>query len=482
MNVGLLIGGETAPAAEHTWFERKSPIAGGPTTRAAAAQKTDAIRAVDAASAAFPTWSTLAPTARRAILNRAADQLEARKAEFVDVVMNETGASKHWGSLQAKLGADMLREAASMCTQIKGEVLGSDKPGYTSLIVRKPAGVCLAIAPWNGPVVLGVRAIAMPLACGNTVVLKTSEVSPATQHLIGQMLRDAGLPEGVLNVLSVAPADNPEIIETLIAHPAVRRVNFTGSSRVGRIIGEMAGRHLKQVILELGGKAPFIVLADADLDAAVVAASSGSFMHNGQICMSTERIILVDSIADEFVAKMVAKAATFRTGDPSKTDYEQGSMVDAKSTDRVRGMIDDATSKGAKLLIGGEVQGSYMTAAVLDHVSSNMRLYGEESFGPVVAVIRVRDADEAMKVANDSEYGLAGVIFTKDVTKALGMARRLDLGAIHINGSSVQDEAHVPWGGVKNSGYGCFAGAIGIHEFTDAVWVTIEESGQQYSI
>ena len=480
MDSALLIGRDDLAGSGDRWFERRSPLASGTTTRAAAAQKEDGIRAVETAAAAFPAWSRLAPTARRDILNHAADAMEARAEEFVDVVTSETGASAAWGRFNGRLGAHMMREAAAMCTQIKGDTLGSDKPGCTSLIFRKPAGVVLSIAPWNGPVILGVRAIGMPLACGNTVVLKSSEYSPGTQRLIGDILRDAGLPDGVLNIVSVHAPDNAEVVEAMIAHPAVRRVTFTGSSRVGRVIGEMAGRHLKPVVLELGGKAPFIVLEDADLDDAVAAAAFGAFMHNGQICMSTERLILVDAIADAFVEKMTAKAGSLRSGDPTTGDFELGSMIEASSTSRVRGMIDDAVAKGAKLLTGGDVDGSFMSAAVIDGVGPDMKLYREESFGPVVSVIRVADAEEAVRVANDSDYGLAGAIFTKDVTKALNMARRIDLGAIHINGPSVQDEAHVPLGGVKNSGYGRFAGEAGIHEFTDICWVTIEEKGSQH--
>ncbi|WP_235811729.1 aldehyde dehydrogenase family protein, partial [Pseudomonas syringae] len=286
LDVPLLIGGQSCPARDGRTFERCNPVTGEVVSRVAAATVEDADAAVAAAHAAFPAWAALAPNERRSRLLRAAEQLQARSAEFI-AAAGETGAMANWYGFNVHLAANMLREAAAMTTQINGEIIPSDVPGSFAMALRQPCGVVLGIAPWNAPVILATRAIAMPLACGNTVVLKASEISPAVHRLIGQVLQDAGLGDGVVNVICNAPADAAVIVERLIANPAVRRVNFTGSTHVGRIVGELSARHLKPALLELGGKAPFLVLDDADLDAAVEAAAFGAYFNQGQICMST---------------------------------------------------------------------------------------------------------------------------------------------------------------------------------------------------
>jgi acyl-CoA reductase-like NAD-dependent aldehyde dehydrogenase len=376
----------------------------------------------------------------------------------------------------------MLREAASMTTQIAGEVIPSDKPGCIAMAVRQPAGVVLSIAPWNAPVILGVRALALPLACGNTVILKASEICPGTHRLIAECLRDAGLPPGVLNVITNAPEDAPTLIEALIAHPAVRRINFTGSTRVGRIIAQIAAKYLKPALLELGGKAPLVVLDDADIDAAVAAAAFGAFMNQGQICMSTERIVLDQSIADAFIAKFAAKAETLVAGDPRHGNTPLGSLIGIEAAARLQGLIKDAVGKGARVVAGGKIEGTLMSATVLDHVTSSMRIYDEESFGPVVAVVRVDGVDEAVRIANDTEYGLSAAVFGRDIARAFNVAKRIESGICHVNGPTLHDEAQMPFGGVKASGYGRFGGKAGIAEFTELRWITIETSPQHYPI
>src|SRR5579859_5472916 len=291
-DVKLLIAGRDTPAAKSATFDRLNPISGEVATRAAAASAADAKAAADAAAAAFPKWAALGPSARRSLLNKAADLLESRAGQFAAILSTETGATGGWGHFNVHLAAGMLREAAAMTTQISGEVIPSDVPGSLAMGIRQPAGVVLGIAPWNAPIILAVRAIALPLACGNTVVLKGSEVCPGTHGLIIEVLQEAGLPKGVVNFVTNAPADAGAVVEALIAHPKVRRVNFTGSTHVGKIIAATCARYLKPSVLELGGKAPLIVLADADLDAAVNAAAFGAFANSGQICMSTERIIV----------------------------------------------------------------------------------------------------------------------------------------------------------------------------------------------
>jgi acyl-CoA reductase-like NAD-dependent aldehyde dehydrogenase len=378
------------------------------------------------------------------------------------------------------LAASMVREAAALTTQIGGEVIPSDKPGNLSMAMRQPVGVVVGIAPWNAPVILGVRALALPLACGNTVVLKASEICPATHSLIVDVLREAGVPNGAISVVTNAPGDASAVVEALIAHPAVRRVNFTGSTRVGRIIAELGARYLKPVLLELGGKAPLIVLDDANLEEAAKAANFGAFMNQGQICMSTERLIVDKKVADPFAKILAAKAAALPAGNPAEKNVVLGSLVSTEAADRVQSLIKDAVSKGAQVLSGNSRDGTIMSATVLDHVTPKMTIYAEESFGPVVCIIRVDSEEEAIKVANDGEYGLSSSVFSQDIARALNIAKRIEAGICHINGPTVHDEAQMPFGGVKASGYGRFGGKAGIAEFTDLRWISIETGPQRY--
>jgi len=269
-------------------------------------------------------------------------------------------------------------------------------------------------------------------------------------------------------------------VEAAVAHPAVRRVNFTGSTRVGRIVAELCGRHLKPVLLELGGKAPLVVLDDADLDAAVDAAAFGAFMHQGQICMSTERIVVDDAVGDSFVSKLRAKTATLKVGDPAQGQFPLGGVVDVSTVERVNGLLDDAVAKGARIVAGGKATNTLMPPTVVDGVKPGMRIYSEESFGPVVAVIRASGVDEAVRSANDSEYGLAAAVFGSDVGRALAVAQRIDSGICHVNGPTVQDEGQMPFGGVKASGYGRFGGKAAIDEFTDVRWITVQQATRHY--
>lgn len=479
-DIQLLIAGRDTPAAGSATFERRNPISGEVATRAAAASVADARAAADAAAAAFPAWSALGPSERRARLSRAADLLESRAAQLATILAAETGATGGWGHFNVHLAAGMLREAAAMTTQIGGEVVPSDVPGNLALAIRQPVGVVLGIAPWNAPIILGVRAVAMPLACGNTVVLKASEVCPATHRLIGTVLNEAGLGEGVVNVVTHDPKDAQAIAETLIAHPAVKRINFTGSTRVGRIIAGLGAQYLKPVLLELGGKAPLIVLEDADLDAAVDAIVFGAFANSGQICMSTERVIVDQKVADELAAKLARRVAALPAGDPRQGDFVLGSVVGKDTVERVQRLVNDAVAGGAKVLCGGESDGTIMKGVVVDHVTPAMALFREESFGPQVSITRVGSAEEAVKLANDTDYGLAAAIFSRDIAKAIELAKRIESGICHINGPTVHDEAQMPFGGVKASGHGRFGGKAAIHEFTELRWITIQTTPRHY--
>jgi acyl-CoA reductase-like NAD-dependent aldehyde dehydrogenase len=478
----LMINDEAMDASDAATFERIDPLTGDVATIAPAGSVTDMAKAANAAAAAFPDWSETGPGERRRLLNAAADILTARTPDFIAAMTGETGATAQWAAINCGLGADILREAAAMTTQVSGEIIPSGIPGSLAMAVRQPAGVCVGIAPWNAPIILGTRAIAMPLACGNTVVLKASELCPKTHCLIGDVMRAAGFPRGVVNVVTNAPKDAAAVVEALIAHPAVRRVNFTGSTRVGRIIAETCARHLKRCLLELGGKAPFIVLADADIDEAVRAAAFGAFMNQGQICMSTERIILMDEIADEFVGKFRTKAETLIAGSPQDNNTPLGSLINAEAVRRVKGLVDDALQKGAVLVCGGVANGTLMDATVVDHVTPAMRIYREESFGPIAAIIRAGSADEAVTVANDNEYGLSSAVFSRDINAALAVAKRLESGICHINEATVFDEPQMPFGGVKSSGYGRFGGKAAIDEFTELRWIALASGKRDYPI
>ncbi|WP_369221268.1 aldehyde dehydrogenase family protein [Streptomyces sp. R39] len=478
----LLIGGKDVPAASGRVTEDISPYTGEVYATVAAAGAQDVTRAVDAADAAFPAWAALAPFARRAIFLRAADLLDARAEDVADLMAHEAGGTRPWAYFNVALAANIFREAAAAVTAPRGEVLNAQEEGALGLAVREPLGVVAAFAPWNAPVILGARAVAAPLAAGNTVVVKPSEDAPiACGLLIADVLREAGLPDGVLNVVTNAPEDAAEIAEVLIADPRVRAVNFTGSTGVGRIIGTHAARHLKPAVLELGGKNSVIVLDDADVDYAVDAVTFSVFMNSGQICMSGDRVLVHSSLAEEFTGKLAAKVASLRAGDPSHPHTVVGPLVTAAAAQRVAGLVEDAVAKGASVLTGGgDPEGAVHPATVLTDVPKDAALYYAEAFGPVCVLETFTDDAEAVAVANDTENGLTCGIITENATRGLQVARRIRTGIVHINDQSVADEPHAPFGGAKASGYGRFGGRWGIEAFSNTRWVTLATQQAHY--
>jgi benzaldehyde dehydrogenase (NAD) len=478
----LLINGEWRAAQSGGSFSRTNPYTGETASSAAAAGREDARAAIEAARAAFPAWSATGPGARRAILSKAADLIIERQNEIAETMIEETGATVGWGMFNCMLASGMLREAAAQTYGTVGEVIPSDIPGKLAMAVRAPVGVVVGIAPWNAPVILSTRAVATPLAFGNTVVLKASELSPRTHAHVAAAIADAGVPPGVINFLTNAPADAPAVVEELIAHPDSRRINFTGSTRVGRIIAEIAGRHLKRVLLELGGKAPLLVLADADLERAAAAASFGAFFHQGQICMSTERIVAERSVAEPFAELLAARASALAVGDPRDPQTQIGPLINEAALDRVGELVEDAREHGAQVLAGGEAAGACYPPTVLLGVNSQMRVYNEESFGPLASIVVVDGVDEAVAVANDTEYGLAAAVFSENVPAALEIAQRIESGMCHINDTTVHDEPQMPFGGVKASGWGRFGGRAALEEFTELRWITIQETERHYPI
>lgn len=454
-------------------FDCLSPSTGQSVSRVAAQSVSESVAIAEIAAKSFINWSKVGPSVRRDLLLKAASLLETKADQFMDCMISETGTSRLWAQFNIRGSISALKEAASLTTQVAGNTVPSDQPGSLSLTLRVPAGVVLGIAPWNAPLLLGLRAIAMPLACGNTVILKASEACPGTHWLIGELFREAGAPEGVVNVVTHRNEDAAVIVEALIAHPSIRRVNFTGSTKVGRIIGQLAGKHLKPALLELGGKSPLVILEDADLDQAVAAASFGAFMNAGQICMSTERIVVDEKIADRFSDELAKKAIAMSL---------DGGLISCSAADNVQALIDDAVQKGAKLLTPLKRAGNSFSPVVIDHVKPGMKVYGDESFGPIAPIVRVSDANEAVNVANDTEYGLAAAVFGRDLSRTIDVAQRIECGVCHINAPTVKSEPQLPFGGVKASGFGRFGGTAAIQEFTELRTLTIQTQAQKFPI
>ncbi|WP_336232043.1 aldehyde dehydrogenase family protein [Thalassospira sp. CH_XMU1458] len=471
----LLIGGHWSGASRGGTYTCLDPYSGETATLASAARAHDVDRAVDAAKQAFISWAALAPNERGDYLMATANAVAARADDISAAITVEMGGPAAWGAYNVKVLCEKLRFAAGEVYQgLTGELIPSNRPDRTMMAIRKPVGVVASIIPWNAPALLVGASVPAALAVGNTVVIKASEQTPLTHALVAQCFCDAGIPDGVVNLITNAPNDASEVVDALIAHRDVCRIHFTGSTRIGRLIAEKAGAHLKRAVLELGGKAPCIVLADADLGRAVSAAAFGSFANSGQGCLSTERIIVDRAIADEFCDRLAAVARRVPHGNPREEGIVLGPVINQAAVTRLMEMTEDAVSKGAECLAGGTVNGRCVAPTVLKGVTPEMRVYQEESFGPIAAVVIVDGPEEALRIANDNDYGLSSAIFSRDVTLALDMAKRLNVGMSHINGATLDDEAQIPFGGVKDSGYGRSGGTIGFEEFTEIQWITIE--------
>ncbi|MGR3660308.1 MAG: aldehyde dehydrogenase family protein [Paracoccaceae bacterium] len=473
----LHISGIAVDARDGAVFQRTSPVDGKLVTRAAAAGPKDVQDAANAAAAAFPVWRNIPSSEKKAILLGARDLLVAHTHQLVEIGQRELGSTSDWVRFNIDIAAKVFDHAAEIPERMEAMTSESEKDGITSILIRQPAGVVLAIAPWNAAVTLAIRAIIWPLACGNTVVFKASELCPKLHSLIVEILCEAGLPSGAVCSVLHTPESAESVVEALAAHPTIRRINFTGSTRIGRRIAEISAVHLKPCLLELSGKAPLVILRDANIEAAAKAAVFGAYFNQGQICMATERVIVVEEIAEQFVVCMQKHCVTLING----SDHRRvGDLISADSARRVGNLIDEALAKGATLLAGGEVAGAYVQPTLLDHVTPEMQIYGEESFGPVASIIRVHDEAEAITVANDTEYGLVASVYTSDISRARFLASQFETGACHINGPTVYDDPAMPFGGVKASGYGRFGGDAVIEEFTELRWVTVQEPKTEF--
>ena len=478
----LSIGGKEIPARSGRTTTDLTPHTGQVYAHVAAADAEDVTLAVNSAQAAFDTWSACAPFARRDVFLRAADLLQARAGEVADLMAGEVGATRAWAHFNVGLAANVFREAAAAVTAPRGEVLASQENGTLGMAVREPVGVVAAFSPWNAPVILGVRAVAAALAAGNAVVLKPSEDAPITAGLlVADVLRDAGLPDGVLNVVTNDPADAAGIAEALIGDERVRAVNFTGSTRVGRVIGGLAARHLKPALLELGGKNAVIVLDDADIGHAVDAAAFAVFMNSGQICMSADRILVHASLADRFTRAFTAKVAALPSGDPARADTVVGPLISDAAARRVARLVQDAVAHGATVLTGGGgADGAHYPATVLTAVERDAELHHAEAFGPLCVIDTFATDDEAVAKAEDTDHGLSAGIITENGSHGLRVARRLRTGIVHINDQSVADEPQAPFGGFKDSGHGRFGGRWGIESFSNTRWITLATEHPHY--
>jgi aldehyde dehydrogenase (NAD+) len=440
----------------------------------------DAKKAIEAAAAAQTEWAAMPHPQRAGYLLKAADILEKRQMDFVNALIDEGGAWIGKGMFESEYTSGILRAAAAAVYQMTGEILPSEH-GKVSMVVRQPLGVVTVISPWNFPLLLSSRGFAVALAIGNTVVLKPSEETPVSGGLlIAEVFEEAELPPGVFNVITCSRDNVADIGDELITNPQVGGISFTGSTAVGRQVAAKAGEKLKKACVELGGKDALIILDDADMERALNAATFGAFMHQGQICMSVERIIVDESIADEFTERFVEKVKTLNMGDLREMANVIGPIINKRQLDKIHDQVTEAVEQGAKLLAGGTHEGLFYQPTVLANVKPEMRIFQEETFGPVAPIITVKGVDEAVAVANESEYGLSAGIITRDEEKGLAVARRLQTGMAHVNCSSVNDEPHIPFGGVKNSGVGRHGGKASVETFTETRWVTLERGGRHF--
>lgn len=468
---GHWIAGQERRTADERCFSSFNPVDDSPYRLFAHGAAKDVDDAVAAAKAAFATYGKTTAGEREAILQRAADELEKRKPEMVDLLLDEIGSPRGKVEFEFGKGVAMMRAAAGMARAMQGATLPSDTPGRLSMSIREPLGVIAAITPFNVPLIKGVRLSANALALGNTVVMLPSEFAPGPARLLADIYAAAGLPAGAFNVITGFGA---EIGDDLTAHPDVAMVTFTGSNRIGRHISEICAKLGKRVTLELGGKSPLVVMDDADLDRAVSAAIHGIFTYQGQVCMGNSRVFVQRGVFDRFVERFAAAAQALTVGNPRDAGVMVGPIISTRQRERVRAHIDDAIAKGARVHCGGQWSGNCCHPTVLSGVTNEMTVQQEETFGPVVAVYPFERFEEGLAGANDTRFGLSSAIFTRNISTALNFVNGIRAGMVHVNSSPLQDEPHVPFGGIKESGIGREGTTADIEAMTEVKWVTIQ--------
>ncbi|MEJ2694763.1 MAG: aldehyde dehydrogenase family protein [Candidatus Thiodiazotropha sp.] len=474
----LFIDNEYTPSASGEYSDDLNPATGEVYARIQNAGKEDVERILASSAKAFESWKELNPSAREKLLLNVADLMEERSKELADVLIDEAGSTLLKAGYETHHTPTFLRSMAGECRRVKGETYLSDYPGVKSYCIRRPLGTVLSIAPFNFPLLLGIRKIGFALAAGNTVVLKPSEMTPVIGLKLGELFRDAGFPPGVLNVV---PALGAELGDGLITDKRVRFVTFTGSSHVGWHVGAKAAAHGKRFALELGGKNPIVVLNDADVDYAVDTAAFSNYMHQGQICMTGSRVIVEAGIYDEFCEKIAAKVGGLKYGsDPREPGLIVGPLIRPTQGPFIKDQVKEAVAQGARLLTGGDYKENVFEPTVVADITPEMSIFRTECFGPVASVIKADDHLHAMALANDSDYGLSSAVITNDLQKAIALSEGLEAGAVHINGPSVRDEPVIPFGGVKDSGFGREGGHFSIDEMTELKWITIQTGQNKY--
>jgi acyl-CoA reductase-like NAD-dependent aldehyde dehydrogenase len=472
----MFINGEWVDSVSGETFDDLNPYTGDIYARVQKGDEKDADRAMAAAYAARKPWSSTSAFDRALVIAKAGQILEESRMEFAEVLTGEGGGTFGKTMFEISQTVDLLATAAADGKRILGETFHTD-PTRLSMTLRSPRGTVVAISPWNFPLILSMYKVAYGLATGNTVVFKPASDTPVIGLKIGELFERAGLLPGALNVVT---GPGSVLGDALIDDDRCSYIAFTGETVTGRHIAQRAAAKLKQYTLELGGKNPIIILSDADIDYAVDAAAFGVFMHQGQICMAVGRVIVEQSIVDEFAAKLAKKAASLPSGDPTNPETVIGPLINDGAVQKVDSHVKDAVSKGAELLTGGKYEGRVYEPTVLKNVTKDMLVYSDETFGPVAPIITVKDEKEALEVSNDTTYGLSSGVITQNLEKAIFLAEGLEAGMCHVGNASVDAEASVPFGGFKESGQGREGGFYSVESLTQVKWVTFEKSKHQF--
>ncbi|WP_372863188.1 aldehyde dehydrogenase family protein [Psychrobacter sp.] len=474
------IAGEWQSGQDDSVNTNTNPYNGDTLVKIQQATETQLNEAYQAASAAQKEWAQQTPATRAGVLYKVVEILDQRQDEIVGWLIKESGSTRVKAMVEFAATRAITLEAATFPSRVHGEIRPSNTPGKENFVYREPIGVVAVISPWNFPLHLTQRSIAPALALGNAVVLKPASDTPVTGGLLlAKVFEEAGLPKGLLNVVV---GSGKEIGDAIVEHKTPSFVSFTGSTSVGKRIGELAngGDYIKQVALELGGNSPFVVLKDADIEQAVKAAAFGKFLHQGQICIAINRIIVEDEIYDDFVERFLAHVKTLNVGDPSKQDTAVGPIINKKQVESLKEKIANAQQEGAKMILSGEIKGQVVPPHIFTEVTREMDLSRNEVFGPLVGIIRAKDEEDALSIANDSMFGLSSAVFTKDMAKGMRFARGIRAGMTHINDISVNDESNLPFGGEKNSGIGRFNGEWVLEEFTRTHWISMQHEPREY--